>query len=160
MHIRPATQADASAIWAIIEPVIRAGETYAIDPGMDRTAALGWWMGPDKHVFVAEDAGGILGTYHLRPNQQGGGRHVCNCGYITAPQATGKGVARSMCEHSLATARTQGYRAMQFNFVISTNHRAVALWQRMGFEIAGTLPGAFRHPTQGFVDALVMYRAL
>jgi L-amino acid N-acyltransferase YncA len=160
MHIRPATQADAPAIWSIIEPVIRAGETYTLDPDMTRTDALAYWMGADKQVFVAEDEGAILGTYYLRPNQQGGGRHVCNCGYITAQAATGKGIARRMCEHSLETARTQGYRAMQFNFVVSTNERAVSLWRTMGFEIVGRLPEAFRHPKQGYVDALVMYRGV
>ncbi|WP_196259241.1 GNAT family N-acetyltransferase [Pelagibacterium limicola] len=160
MHIRPATQADAPAIWSIIEPVIRAGETYTLDPDLSRDEALAYWMGADKQVFVAEDSGAILGTYYLRPNQQGGGRHVCNCGYVTAQAAAGKGIARRMCEHSLETARAQGYRAMQFNFVVSTNERAVSLWQKMGFEIVGRLPGAFRHPTLGYVDALVMYRGV
>ena len=160
MNIRPATKADAPAIWSILEPVIRAGETYTLDPGMTRDAALAYWMGADKQTFVAEDEGAILGTYYIRPNQQGGGSHVCNCGYITAQSATGKGIARRMCEHSLELARTQGYRAMQFNFVVSTNARAVRLWQAMGFEIVGILPGAFRHPREGYVDALVMYRGV
>jgi ribosomal protein S18 acetylase RimI-like enzyme len=96
----------------------------------------------------------------LQPNQQGGGSHVANCGYVTAPWATGRGVARAMCAHSLDRARERGFRAMQFNFVVSTNQRAVALWQSLGFEIIGRLPGAFQHPTAGFVDALVMYRSL
>ncbi len=160
MHIRSASSTDAPAIWSIIEPVIRAGETYTLDRNLSRAEALAYWMGADKKVFVAEQAGTILGTYYMRPNQAGGGRHVCNCGYVTAPDATGKGVARSMCEHSMATARTQRYRAMQFNFVVSTNGRAVSLWQKMGFEVVGRLPGAFRHPTHGYVDALVMYQAL
>ena len=102
----------------------------------------------------------MLGTYYLRPNQAGGGSHVCNCGYMTAPNATGRGVARQMCEHSLQYARLFGYRAMQFNFVVSTNERAVSLWRSLGFEIAGRLPLAFRHPVQGYVDALVMFRSL
>jgi L-amino acid N-acyltransferase YncA len=117
-------------------------------------------MGADKEVFVAEEAGSILGTYYMRPNQAGGGRHVCNCGYVTAADATGRGVARLMCEHSMATARAHGYRAMQFNFVVSTNQRAISLWQKMGFDVVGTLPGAFRHPTHGYVEAFVMYQLL
>lgn len=102
----------------------------------------------------------MLGTYYLRPNQQGGGAHVANCGYMTAEQATGRGVARAMCTHSLAHARARGFRAMQFNFVVESNVRAVALWQSFGFEIAGRLRQAFAHPRLGLVDALVMYRML
>ena len=109
---------------------------------------------------MAEEDGAILGTYYMRPNQAGGGRHVCNCGYMTRASASGRGVARSMCEHSLAYARSRGYRAMQLNFVISTNERAVRLWQSLGFEIVGRLPDAFLHPAHGHVDALVMYRLL
>jgi ribosomal protein S18 acetylase RimI-like enzyme len=160
MNIRPASSADAPAVWSIIEPMIRAGETYALDPNLSRAEALAYWMGAEKEVFVAEQAGAILGTYYMRPNQAGGGQHVCNCGYVTAPDATGKGVARSLCEHSMATARAHGYRAMQFNFVVSTNLRAISLWQKMGFKVVGTLPGAFRHTTYGYVDAFVMYQAL
>lgn len=160
MHIRPATPADATAIAAILMPTIREGATYALDPDMSEAEALGYWMGADKEVFVAEEEGVVLGTYYIRPNQAGGGRHVCNCGYMTSAAATGRGVARSMCAHSLEHARARGYRAMQFNFVVSTNARAVGLWERMGFAIVGRLPEAFRHPAAGYVDALVMYRGL
>jgi ribosomal protein S18 acetylase RimI-like enzyme len=159
-NIRPATPADAAAIWSTIEPVIRAGETLALDPDLSRAQALAYWTGPDKDVFVAEQEGAIVGTYFIRPNQAGGGNHVCNCGYVTAGRATGRGVARRMCEHSIAMARAEGYRAMQFNFVVSTNRGAVALWQKMGFAVVGTLPAAFRHPAQGFVDAFIMYQML
>lgn len=117
-------------------------------------------MGPDKETFVAEDEGEIVGTYYLRPNQAGGGGHVCNCGYMTRPDAAGRGIASGMCRHSISHARRRAYRAMQFNFVVSTNEGAIRLWQRMGFDIVGRLPGAFRHPTQGFVDALVMFQTL
>ena len=110
--------------------------------------------GPQTPSFVAETETGIAGTYYLRANQQGGGAHVANCGYITAPDATGRGIARTMCEHSMEEARGRGFEAMQFNFVVSTNARAVALWQRLGFDVIGTLPNAFNHPRQGFVDAL------
>jgi L-amino acid N-acyltransferase YncA len=160
MHIRPARAEDADALWAILSPVIRAGETYALEPAMSRADALAYWMGADRETFVAEADGAILGTYYLRTNQPGGGAHVCNCGYMTAAAATGRGVARAMCAHSIETARARGYRAMQFNFVVSTNERAVRLWESMGFAIVGRLPGAFRHPVQGFVDALVMHRTL
>lgn len=160
MRIRPATAADQGPIWSILEPIVRAGETFALPLDMSRAEALAWWHGPGNEVFVAEDAGVVLGTYFIHPNQQGPGNHVANCGYAVLPQSTGRGVARAMCAHSLEHARSRGYRAMQFNMVISTNAPAVHLWTSMGFETLCRLPGAFHHPTQGFVDALVMFRTL
>ena len=160
MLIRPATDADWNAIWAIMEPIIRAGETYPLPRYMDKASALAYWVSAGHEVFVAEENGKIVGTYFLQPNQQGGGGHVANCGYMTAVTATGRGVARAMCEHSLGRARGRRFRAMQFNFVISTNTRAVKLWQSFEFAIVGTLPKAFLHPTLGYVDAFVMYRDL
>jgi ribosomal protein S18 acetylase RimI-like enzyme len=160
MLVRKAEPADAAAIAAIILPTIREGATYALDPELSEADALGYWFGADKETFVAEEDGAIVGTYVLRPNQAGGGKHVCNCGYMTSATAMGRGVARRMCAHSLEHARAQGYRAMQFNFVVSTNARAVRLWLSLGFTIVGRLPLAFRHPTAGFVDALVMFQQL
>src|SRR5690349_5597093 len=128
MNIRRAESADTKAIAAIVLPTIRDGATYTLDSDMSEADALAYWMGPDKETFVAEENGVIVGTYYLRPNQSGGGRHVCNCGYMTSSTATGRGIARRMCEHSIAYARSQGYKAMQFNFVVSTNERAVRLW--------------------------------
>ncbi len=160
MLIRPATANDASAIWEILEPIIRAGETYTLPRNMSREDALEFWRSPGHEVFVTEEAGDILGTYFIRENQKGGGSHVANCGYMTAPRAAGRGVARAMCAHSLEHARARGFRAMQFNFVVSTNERAVRLWQSLGFEILARLPAAFLHPTLGYVDALVMHRVL
>lgn len=160
MLIRPAHENDAPAIWRIIGPTIRAGETYALDRKMSEADALAYWLGDDRETFVAEENGEIIGTYYIRANQAGGGSHICNCGYMTSLTATGRGVARAMCRHSLDHAGTRGFRGMQFNFVVSTNSRAVALWQSLGFEIVGRLPQAFDHPTLGYVDALVMFRSL
>jgi ribosomal protein S18 acetylase RimI-like enzyme len=160
MMIRPSTGADADAIWSILEPVLRAGETYGLPRDWTRAETLAYWYGADRTVFVAEEAGEILGTYYLHANQMGGGAHVANCGYVTHGRAVGRGIARAMCVHSLQFAAGQGFKAMQFNFVVSTNARAIALWKRLGFAIVGRLPGAFEHPTLGFVDALVMYRSL
>ena len=160
MLIRPAKTSDAAAIWSIIGPIIRAGQTYALDPAMREADALAYWLGPDRETFVAEENGEILGTYYIRSNQAGGGNHVCNCGYMTSGAATGRGVARAMCQHSIDYARTRGFRAMQFNFVVSTNERAVRLWESLGFAVVGRLPQAFHHPAQGYVDALVMFRSL
>jgi len=158
--IRSATPSDSRAVWAILEPTIRAGETYTLPRDMSEEAALGYWFGGGHEVFVADDGGDVLGTYFMQANQRGGGDHVANCGYITAAHATGRGIARAMCAHSLEHARSRGFVAMQFNFVVSTNERAVRLWQSFGFEIVGRLPGAFRHSALGFVDVLVMYRRL
>lgn len=160
MHIRPATDADQEAIWSIMSPTIAAGETYALPRNMSQSAALAFWMGEDRTAFVAEDDEQIVGTYSIHPNRAGGGDHVSNCGYMTAAAASGRGVARAMCAHSIAFARSSGYLAMQFNFVVSTNVRAVRLWESMGFKTMARLPGVFRHPTMGYVDALVMFQAL
>ena len=156
--VRPATSKDRDAIWAILEPMIRAGETYTLPRDMSREQSLEYWFAPEKEIFVWEENGAVLGTYFLKVNQQGGGAHVANCGYVTTAAAQGRGIARAMCLHSLERAKERGFRAMQFNFVVSTNERAVKLWLSLGFEVIGRLPGAFEHPEQGFVDALVMYR--
>lgn len=160
LKIRPAQAGDDDAIWAILEPTFRAGETYPIPRDIGRADALAYWRSPGHSVFVAEQDGGVVGTYFLRANNRGGGAHVANCGYVVGPDATGRGVARAMCAHSLEEARSRGFRAMQFNFVIASNARAVALWQSCGFSIAGTLPAAFDHPQQGLVDAYVMTRRI
>jgi ribosomal protein S18 acetylase RimI-like enzyme len=161
MNVRSASAAmEGDAIWAILEPILRAGETYALRRDWSRDEILAFWFAADHEVFVAEADGAIVGTYFLCPNHLGGGAHVANAGYATGQAAQGKGVARAMCAHSIEHARSRGFRAMQFNFVIATNVRAVKLWQAMGFAIVGTLPLAFAHPTCGYVDAHVMYRNL
>jgi ribosomal protein S18 acetylase RimI-like enzyme len=160
MQIRPATPDDDAALWAVLAPVIRAGETFALPRDMTREAALAFWAAPGSDVFVTEDAGEIAGSSYVRPNQRGGGAHVANAGYVTAVGQTGRGIARAMCAHSLVHARARGFRAMQYNIVVSTNERAVRLWQAMGFAIVGRLPGAFAHPAHGDVDAFVMFQTL
>jgi len=160
MLIRPATAADKNAIWTIMEPILRAGETYTLPRDMDKASALAYWFSGEREVFAFWFNGSIVGTYSLQANQKGGGSHVANCGYMTAVTAAGRGVGRAMCAHSLDRARARGFRSMQYNFVISTNERAVRLWQSFGFEIAGRLPRAFEHPTRGYVDAYIMYRDL
>ena len=160
MLVRPAAPADADAIWNILEPTLRAGDTYTLPLDWTKEQALAFWLSPEHTVFVAEENGTVVGTYFLRANQKGGGAHVANGGYVTAPWASGRGVARQMCAHSLDHAKSLGFRAMQFNFVVSTNERAVRLWQSFGFAVVGTLPKAFFHPRLGYVDALVMYRFL
>ena len=160
LTIRPATPEDEDAIWRILEPTFREGATYPIPRDISREDALAYWFAPGNSVFVAEAEGSVLGTYYLRANNRGGGAHVANCGYMTARDAFGQGVARAMCLHSLDEARHRGFTAMQFNFVIASNTRAVKLWRSCGFGIVGTLPGAFLHPMLGAVDAHVMFREL
>jgi ribosomal protein S18 acetylase RimI-like enzyme len=167
--IREAAEIDREAIWEILEPVIRVGDVYALPMAMNREEALAYWFAPGKTVFVAEDVPtegprtgtrSVVGTYFICANQKGGGAHVANCGYATAAWALGRGIAGAMCAHSLDWARAAGFRAMQFNFVVSTNEAAVHLWRKYGFVEVGRLPGAFLHPAAGYVDALVMWREL
>ncbi|PYI73722.1 MAG: GNAT family N-acetyltransferase [Verrucomicrobia bacterium] len=184
IKIRSATTKDHDAIWEIFHEIISAGDTYSLDPRMSREEALAYWFRADTQTYVAElhrqsvgeavgfpgtatpsPTGGmkdqvIVGTYILRPNQSGGGSHVANAAFMVASDAQGCGVGRAMAEHCLNEARRIGFRAMQFNYVISTNTPAIRLWQELGFEIVGTLPGAFRHPEKGYVDVYVMFRSL
>jgi L-amino acid N-acyltransferase YncA len=160
LNIRPAAEADRDAIWDIFREVVAVGDTYAFDPGMSREEALAYWFGAGTHTFVAENDRRVVGTYILKANQAGPGAHVANAAYMVAEEARGSGVGRKMAEHSLSEARRLGFRAMQFNFVVSTNASAIHLWQQLGFKIVGTLPGAFRHPRAGYVDVYVMFRSL
>ncbi len=160
MQIRPAHPEDDDAIWAMLRPVIEAGDTYTFPQDISRDEAVSYWRAPSHAPHIAEIDGVAVGTYWLRPNQPGGGDHVCNCAYVTAPGSEGRGIGRAMLAHSLDLARTRGFRAMQYNFVVATNTRAIETWTRAGFVTVGRLPGAFRHPTEGYVDALVMYKDL
>ncbi len=159
--IRSATRADDDGLWAILEPVLRAGETYPQPRDITREDALKYWWKPEHAIFVAEEESRrLVGTCYLKPNSTGPASHVANAGYMTLPQASGRGIGRALCLHSLDEARRRGFRAMQFNLVISTNLRALHLWQSCGFEIVGRLPGAFDHPAQGYVDALILFQTL
>ena len=160
MKIRKADEADRDAIWKIFHGVVAAGDTYAIDPNMSREEALAYWSAADTQTYVAESTGRVVATYILRPNQSGGGSHIANAGFMVAPDVRGQGIGRAMGEHCLSEARRLGFRAMQFNFVVSTNESALRLWEDLGFKIVGTLPGAFRHPGKGYVDVYVMFRSL
>ena len=161
MIIREYHQTDWPGLWRIIEPVLQAGETYPLAPSTSEDEAHQYWIETPQATWIAAgDRREILGSYYLKPNQPGLGGHVCNCGYMVGEQARGKGVATALCEHSQRTAVDLGYRAMQFNLVVSSNTVAVRLWRKLGFELVGTLPGAFNSKTLGYVDALVMYKRL
>ena len=159
--IRPYVESDWPGVWALLEPVFRAGETYAYDPGITEDQAGQVWVNQPAATFVAtDDDGELLGTYYLKANHPELGAHVANCGYVVAEFARGQGLAAAMCEHSQQAARTAGFRAMQFNLVVASNESAVRLWRRLGFAVVATLPGAYRHARLGYVDALVMFKTL
>jgi L-amino acid N-acyltransferase YncA len=160
LTIREANERDADAIWEIFHAVVAGGDTYVFLPDTPREEALAYWFSATTRTYVAEINGRVAGTYILRPNRPGLGSHVANAAFMVAPEARGLKVGRTMGEHCLTEARKFGYRAMQFNFVVSTNLAAVRLWEQLGFRTVGTLPGVFRHATKGFVDAFVMFRSL
>jgi ribosomal protein S18 acetylase RimI-like enzyme len=158
MTIRVATDADFDHIWPFWHTIVAAGETYAYPRQSTKQDARRFWLEMPQRTYVEEDQGAIAGSYYLKPNQPGPGRHVCNCGYMVAPAARGQGVATRLCQHSLQVARELGYKAMQFNSVVATNTGAIRLWERLGFAIVGRIPKAYDHATLGYVDLLVMYQ--
>ena len=160
MNIREATELDFDEIWAIFHEIVSIGDTYAYTPDTSKQDALKIWIHAPRKTFVIEEENKILGTYYIKTNQNGPGDHVCNCGYMVSSVARGKGLATIMCEHSQKVALELGYKAMQFNYVATTNEGAVRLWNKLGFETVGKLPKAFNHPEKGLVDALVMYKWL
>ena len=160
LHIREATEADFEKIWPIFQAITSAGDTYAYPRDVSKVEGMRLWLDVPLKTYVAEDNSELLGTYYIKTNQAGPGAHVCNCGYMVSADARGRGIASKMCIHSQTVALELGYEAMQFNFVASTNEGAVRLWQKLGFGIVGRLPGAFKHPRQGNVDALIMYKRL
>lgn len=160
MNIREASEKDFDNIWPIFNEAVSAGETYSYPQNTTKDQALNFWIAEPKKTFVAEDNGEIIGTYYIKTNQEGQGNHVCNCGYMVASKSRRKGFATAMCEHSQQIAKKLGYKAMQYNFVASTNEESARLWSKLGFETVGRLPKAFNHPSKGYVDALVMYKWL
>jgi GNAT superfamily N-acetyltransferase len=158
--VTPATEADWPAIWSIFHTVVAAGDTYAYPPGCSEDEARALWLRPPAMAFVARLEGAIVGTYMLKANAPGLGDHVANAGFMVDPAAAGRGIGRAMGEHALAEAKARGFQAMQFNFVVSSNTRAVALWTSLGFAVVGRVPAAFRHATLGLTDVFVMHRLL
>lgn len=160
MDIRTAIETDKPAIWQIIKTVISAGDTYVFSPDASEDEMMAFWFTPDKHNYVAVDDGEIVATFWLRANQPGLGNHVGNAAYMVAPTAHGKGIGKQIGEWSLDEARRLGFTAMQFNFVVKSNTNAVALWQKIGFEIIGEIPDAMYHSKHGLTNAYIMYRKL
>ncbi len=162
MHVRPADSEDWPAIWPFVSRILSDGETYCWGRDSTEPDARSWWMRkPGGRVYVAvDDDGTVLGTAEMHPNQPAAGAHVANAGFMVSPDAAGRGVGRALALHVLQQAKGVGYRAMQFNAVVETNTRAVALWQSLGFQILATVPEAFAHPTDGLVGLHIMHRPL
>lgn len=158
--IRSYRAEDWPQLWPILRTTIASGDSYAFPPDSTEEEIRNLWVEAPLATYVAVSEGTVIGSYKIQPNQPGLGSHVCNCGYVVSPAARGRGVAAAMCEHSQAEALRQGFLAMQFNLVVVTNVDAVHLWRKLGFQIVGTLPNAFRHRQLGYVDAHVMYKKL
>ncbi|TRX50460.1 GNAT family N-acetyltransferase [Fulvivirga sp. M361] len=160
MDIRKANVSDYESVWRIFIQVIKAGDTYVFPPDTDKRDLSKYWFTPDMETYVVEDQGEIIGTYFIKPNQPGLGSHIANCGYMVSPDAQGKGIGKLLCKHSIKRSKELGFKAMQFNLVVSTNQAAIKLWEKYGFKIIGTIPNGFNHLTLGYVDFHIMYRSL
>lgn len=160
MQIRKASRSDFEYIYPLVKEAFSKGDSYVFTEALSRKEAFNIWMGKNQNVYAAVEDGKILGTYYIKPNQSGRGSHVCNAGYIVSSEARGRGIGKAMCMHSLEEAKNLGYKAMQYNLVVSTNNGAVKLWESCGFKIVGNLPKAFNHKELGYVDAFVMYKEL
>ena len=158
--IRETTESDFEKFWPTFESVIKAQETYAFEPDMSFEEAYEYWCVSSSASFVFEENKQILGSYFLKANGMGPSNHICNCGYMISENSRGKGIARKLCEHSQQTALKLGFQAMQFNSVVSTNEIAVSLWQKLGYQIIGTVPRAYRHGRLGYVDTYIMHKQL
>jgi L-amino acid N-acyltransferase YncA len=161
MHIRDATDDDWPAIFPIFDAVVTEGTTYAYPEGLSSEDAKALWMpGPPMRTVVAVEDDTIVGTATMGPNRPGRGAHMATASFMVDWTSRGRGVGRALGEHMLAWAREQAFRGVQFNAVVETNRAAVRLWQALGFEIIGTVPGAFRHATEDYVGLHVMFHRL
>jgi GNAT superfamily N-acetyltransferase len=162
VEIRDATPEDWPAIWPFLRRIIAEGETFVWDRDVSEEEARGMWLHdpPGRTLVAVDDDGAVVGTAEIHPNFGGPAAHIANAGFMVDPGRAGRGVGRALAEHAVAVARADGYRAMQFNAVVETNTRAVALWRSLGFEVLATVPEAFDHPAHGFVGLHIMYRRL
>ena len=158
--IKAMARADFAAFWPSFKAIIQAQQSYAFEPDMNFEQAYQLWCEQPLLTYVFEQKGEILGSYYLKANAMGPGKHICNCGYMVSEAARGQGIARQMCEHSQIEAQKHGFTAMQFNSVVSSNHAAVRLWHKLGFTTIGTIPKGYQHPQLGLVDSYIMYKQL
>ncbi|MFG2191919.1 GNAT family N-acetyltransferase [Streptomyces sp. NPDC048639] len=162
MLIKEATAADWQTIWPFFHRIVAAGDTFTFPPDLGEEEGRDWWLlsPPDRTVIAVDDAGTVLGSAKMNRNQKGNGSHIASASYMVDPEHGGHGVGRALVEHTLEWARAAGFRGMQFNAVVETNELAVKLYESLGFEVIGTVPEGFRHPTRGHVGLHIMYRAL
>ena len=161
LGITKATEPEFPLIWPIFQSIVKGGDTYVYSPDITEEDAKKVWFAPNFYTYIARVDGKVVGAYVIRPNHRDLGSHIANAAYFIAPEHRGKGYARKLAEHSFVEAAKQGYKAMQFNYVISTNEVAVNLWQSLGFRIIGTVPEAHAHQKLGkLVDIHIMHRKL
>ncbi|MEP1095994.1 MAG: N-acetyltransferase [Cyclobacteriaceae bacterium] len=160
IQIRKATLEDRDSLWQIISLVINKGDTYVFAPTSSKKTMMSYWLTESNHVFVAEIGGVICGTYLLRDNQPDLGSHIANGSYMVHPEFQGMGIGKTMGEHSLETAKSLNYKAIQFNIVVKSNESAIKLWKKLGFEVIGEIPEAFQHVQLGLTNAYIMHRKL
>ena len=158
--IQEITNTQFKQFWPTFEKIIQAQQTYAFDPNMSCEKAYNLWCIQPIKTFVYVENEQVLGTYYIKANAAGPSSHIANCGYMVSEAARGKGIARQLCEHSQKIAIDMGFKAMQFNSVVSTNDVAIQLWKKLGFKVIGTIPKAYKHKSLGFVDSLIMHKQL
>jgi ribosomal protein S18 acetylase RimI-like enzyme len=160
IEIRKYREEDQDQVWEIIKYVISGGDSFTYDPGTPREEVLTDWTSPEKHTFVAVAGDKVLATFYIKPNQTGLGSHVANGSYMVSPDARRTGIGRMIGQFSIEEAQRLGFSAMQFNFVVKSNEKAVNLWKSLGFLIIGEIPEAYRHAEHGLTNAYIMYRKL
>jgi GNAT superfamily N-acetyltransferase len=161
MEIRPFIATDWPEVWPIVRDIVRAADTYVYDPAMTEAEARAIWIEkPPGLTVVAREDERILGSAKMGPNRPGPGSHIATASFMVAAEARGRGVGTALCRYALDWARGRGFAGMQFNAVADSNRGAIEIYRRLGFDVVGTVPGAFAHPTLGRVGLHVMYRAL
>ncbi|MFE3517506.1 GNAT family N-acetyltransferase [Streptomyces sp. NPDC059166] len=162
MLIREADPADWPAIWPFFRTIVAAGDTFTYPVDLEESDAREWWLvpAPARAVVAVDDDGTVLGTAKMNRNHMGNASHIASASYMVSPEHSGRGVGRALCRYTVDWARTSGYRAMQFNAVVETNTRAVGLYRSLGFDVIGTLPEGFNHPTEGYVGLHIMHKPL
>lgn len=160
LTIRHLSENEFDLVWPIFSAVIREGKTYSYDPALTLEQGRAIWFSPEKTPFVALEHDRPVGTFYLRANQLGLGNHIANGGFMVAQGECGKGIGTAMAQRMVEEARKAGYYGMQFNFIVADNERSLRIWNRLGFDIVGTVPDAFRHSEKGYMPVHVLYKKL
>ena len=160
-HLTEATAEDFAAVKEIFLHVVDEGETYSYERDeLTDEWIRNYWLKKTVTTLVARIDGKVVGVCAIRLNRTGRGNHIANASYIVHHDHRGIGIGHALGHESLKMAKEKGFKAMQFNYVVSTNAKAVALWQSLGFSIIGTMPQGYRHARHGLVDVYMMHRFL